>query len=334
MIMRRICNFIIMFALALSASAQNWLPDILGPGFEMRYVQQGEDYSGKVRSTIIRHRSDCADAKAVLYVHGFNDYFFQKEMAERFSAHCYDFYAVDLRKYGRSLMPGQKRCQARDISEYYADIDSALSCMVSSGAKDIVLMGHSTGGLIVSCYMMSHPDAPIKALVLNSPFLDWNMGKLECFIGAVSALGKLFPNVEISSGSGTAYSESLLKGEHGEWEYNDAWKSRVSPKVSLGWVRAINNAQHFLRKHKGDIHIPILLMYSSHSVNSDTWILDASRSDAVLDVADIRKYGRMLGPDVTSVKVNGGLHDLVLSSRNVRESLYTYLFQWLSANDK
>ncbi len=37
--------------------------------------------------------------KAVLYIHGFIDYFFQTEMAEQFNQHGYDFYALDLRKY-------------------------------------------------------------------------------------------------------------------------------------------------------------------------------------------------------------------------------------------
>ncbi len=30
-----------------------------------------------------------------------SDYFFQTEMADQFNQHGYDFYALDLRKYGR-----------------------------------------------------------------------------------------------------------------------------------------------------------------------------------------------------------------------------------------
>ncbi len=322
----------VYIALTLSVSAQSWMPDILGNGFEMRYVDQGQDYSGDVRCTIVRHQSPVPSKKGVLYIHGFNDYFFQKEMAEKFAAHAYNFYAVDLRKYGRSLMPGQKHFEIRNLKEYFPDVDSALVAMRHAGCDTIVLMGHSTGGLVSSYYMALTPQAPVCALILNSPFLDWNLGKLECLVNAVSALGKIFPDIPISSGSGTAYSESLLRGEHGEWNYNTDWKQRLSPKVNTGWIRAINMAQHDLRKHKDAIHVPILLMYSAHSLNTDNWIPDANHADVVLDVSDIKKYGRMLGPDITFLKVPGGIHDLMLSSQNVRTPLYTYIFKWLLKN--
>ena len=42
-----------------------------------------------------------------------------------------------------------------------------------------------------------------------------------------------------------------------------------------------------------------------------------------------RIYSR-LGPDVTCVRVFGGLHDLVLSAPGVREPLYKYIFGWLA----
>ena len=39
---------------SLSFGASPWLPDSLGARFEKRYVDQGLDYHGVVRSTIIR----------------------------------------------------------------------------------------------------------------------------------------------------------------------------------------------------------------------------------------------------------------------------------------
>ena len=59
---------------------------------------------------------------AVLYVHGFSDYFFQRHMAERFALEGYAFYALDLRKHGRSLRPHQHPNFCKSVAEYYADI--------------------------------------------------------------------------------------------------------------------------------------------------------------------------------------------------------------------
>ncbi|MBP7974971.1 MAG: alpha/beta hydrolase, partial [Acinetobacter sp.] len=82
-------------------------PDILGNGYQQLTLNFADDYDGKVVATLVRKKAAQATKKAVLYVHGFADYFFQKEMAEQFNQHGYDFYALDLRKYGRSKLPHQ-----------------------------------------------------------------------------------------------------------------------------------------------------------------------------------------------------------------------------------
>lgn len=308
----------------------SWRPDTLGHGFEMRYVHQPDDYSGAVRSTIIRRQSPCTHGKGVLYVHGFNDYFFQREMADLFVDSCYSFYAVDLRKYGRSVMEGQKMFQVRDISEYYADIDSALAQMRRDSIDRVVLMGHSTGGLITSAYMNASPDTIVKALILNSPFLDWNLGSFteKVLVPAVSVAGRLFPNLKISQSPSHVYSSSLLRKDGGEWDYDTAWKLEESPDVDAGWIRAIERGQEQLHSHS-DIRVPMLLLHSDSSYVDGDPLGKSRRADAVLDVADISRYGRLLGADVTEVTVEGGLHDLALSRRAVRTAMFRRIFSWL-----
>lgn len=91
-IFRFFTTLLIVLCGAAAAVATEWHPDsVLGEGFEMRSVTHPDDYSGNVRSTIIRHRSDCGDSTAVLYIHGYNDYFFQDEEAERIADSCYHF---------------------------------------------------------------------------------------------------------------------------------------------------------------------------------------------------------------------------------------------------
>ena len=82
-------------------------PDILGTDYEQATLNFPDDYEGKVVATLIRKKAAQPTKKAVLYIHGFIDYFFQTEMAERFNQHGFDFYALDLRKYGRSILPHQ-----------------------------------------------------------------------------------------------------------------------------------------------------------------------------------------------------------------------------------
>ncbi|MBJ2185072.1 MAG: alpha/beta hydrolase [Muribaculaceae bacterium] len=321
----------LLLSCAISAEAVVWTPDtVLGAGFEVHSVDQGTDYSGPVRSTVVRHRSDCGDSTAILYIHGYNDYFFQDEEAERLADSCYHFYAVDLRKYGRSLTNGQEPYELRDISEYYADIDSAVAAMRGDGIRRAILMGHSTGGLVASSYMSHQPDTMFRALVLNSPFLDWNMNAFMQKVAtpAVGLLGKLFPHMKISQGSkDSPYGESLLRGRHGEWDFNTQWKTIRPRKVEASWVGAITRAQKNVRK--GRINVPVLLMHSDKSAYGDEWSPEFQHADGVLNVNDMKKQGPKLGDDVDLHTIPGGMHDLFLSAHDARENAYSTLFDWL-----
>ena len=70
-------------------------------------------------------------------------------------------------------------------------------------------------------------------------------------------------------------------------------------------------------------------MHSDSSYSADRWTPEYQHNDVVLNVKDISKYGRRLGRDVTEVTVDDGIHDLVLSRHDVRESVYDSIFAWL-----
>lgn len=314
---------------------ENWKEDILGDNYEMRYVNQPDDYTGKVRCTIVRKMAVVDTCRAILYVHGFNDYFFQKEMGDLFVDSCYNFYALDLRKYGRSYMDNQKRFEIRDYSEYFADIDSVMTQIVKDGNKKIFLMGHSNGGLVTSYYLAKGMGKkfPVEGLMLNSPFMDMNLG---CFtenflLPVVGWISNLFPSISFTQEESTGYAESLLKEYNGEWSYNTDWKLKVSPAVTSGWLGAVYKAQSFIQDGV-EVGVPVLLMYSDKTVSGIEWTPDFNKADVVLDVKDIAKYGSRLGKDVESVEIKDGIHDLVLSRKDVREAVYKKIFQWMNTH--
>lgn len=307
----------------------NWQPDILGDGFEMAFINHPADYSGKVRSTVIRKLATAPSHKAILYVHGFSDYFLQKEMAQMFVDHGYNFYAIDLRKYGRSLLEGQRLFQVRDLHEYFPDIDSAVEIISADGTESIALLGHSTGGLTTSLYMSEKPSPLIKALMLNSPFLDWNMPTFmkKVIIPIASSFGRVFPNVKIHQEPDAGYANTLSAHHQGEWHYREDWKLDVLPDPDLGWIRAIYQGQKQLRRQS--VKVPVLLMHSSCSVKKGVSKESYFHADAILDVETISYYGTRLGNDVTEVTFQDGLHDLVLSKKIIREQVYETMLSWL-----
>ena len=88
-----------------SGAFDQLVPDVLGEPYLAETIALPPDDEGPVVATLVVRRAEKPTDKAVLHVHGFCDYFFQTEYAEWWNDRGYDFYAVDLRKYGRSLRP-------------------------------------------------------------------------------------------------------------------------------------------------------------------------------------------------------------------------------------
>jgi len=320
----------------IPAADFRWHDDILGDGFKAKYVSLGESYDGPVRCTVIYRRSAVPSCRAVLYVHGYNDYFFQSEMGKEFCDSGFNFYAVDLRRYGRSLLPWQYPFDIRDMQDYFADIDSALSIIRRHGNRDITLSGHSTGGLTVLLYAAVYgKECPVQRIVTDSPFLEWNFSPLmrHVAIPTVSLLGKIIPSVKIKQKHCDGYAYSLLKDHHGLWEYNTKWKMVYSPPVTAGWISAISRAQLQLMRHSADIAVPVLVMHSSRVVDGCGWTPSFQHGDAVLDPAMIAKRGARLGRNPVVRTIDGGLHDLILSTDSTaRRQTYATIFSFIRDN--
>lgn len=337
-----LCSFSMMASVALAQSPSppheaDYRPDVL-EGFERLDITHPEpDYEGEVISTLVRRRAEDAQATAVLYVHGFNDYFFQTEMAERFNAAGHDFYAVDLRKYGRSWRPHQRMTNVRDLKEYYADIDTALTLMKAEGAEQIVLSGHSTGGLITTLY--AHDRAAenrlnIDGLHLNSPFFDFNAGFMtrRLAIPLLSWWNRDTPDkvLEEDDDEPSNYARSLYEpaGDGGEWEFNTEWKAPTRG-ITYGWLRAIHQGHQRVRDGL-EIPVPVMVMLSDKTIDEEQWSDAFFTGDAVLDVEDIRAGARRIeSPDVRLEEIENAMHDVILSREPVREEAYKRLLQWL-----
>ena len=312
-------------------SAPQYQADILGEGYEQATLNFPDDYEGKVTATLIRKKASQNTNKAVLYIHGFIDYFFQTVKAEQFNQHGFDFFALDLRKYGRSILPHQKYYNIREIAEYDAEITQALEIIGAEHHENVLLCGHSTGGLTTTLYVAHHPNHPlIKALWVNSPFYDFNMNPIKRAVGvpSLSRLAQKFPNLQFPSELNKWYAASLHKDLKGEWNFNLDWKKSSYPKVRISFIRAIYEAQKEI--HQGvRVDVPVLVMHSHQTKNPRKWGKDAQSSDVILDVKDIQKYAKKIQGDVTIREIPNGVHDLVLSEKTVRDSVYQQLFSWL-----
>lgn len=314
----------------------NYFPDVLGDGFNKLTLPLADDYEGEVVATLIRRKSKTQTGRAILYIHGFNDYFFQEEMAKKFNQHGYNFYALDLRKYGRSYLSHQKLNNVRSLLEYTEEIDLALQIIKSENNNQVILMGHSTGGLIVTNYAGNHLNSDLfHGIICNSPFYEFNLNVFERKIGIplLCMLGGYFPNKLISIRFSKLYGFSLHKNKHGEWNYSLAWKPHEIPKVNLGFINAIHNAQKKIQ-NKLILDVPLLVMHSNKSIYENHWSEKFKEGDAVLNVNHIQNCANKIKGNVTSCEIENGMHDLILSKKTVRENVYKKMIEWINSTFK
>lgn len=298
-----------------------------GYGHELRVLELPDDYEGAVRATVVYRRAERPSASAVLYIHGYLDYYFQYHMGAWFAEHGRNFYALDLRKYGRSWMPHQHFNYCRRMEEYFPEIDAAIDGIVADGNTDITLLGHSTGGLLAALYCAEGSRRGlINRLVLNSPFLEFNTGWFvrRVFIPAAGALSIVFPYAKVRNVLSPNYFKSVHASSHGEWNFDTRWKPAQAPPLYLAWLRAVRLAQRKVHRGLG-LPIPVLVMFSDKSTYHRRWHEDALVSDTILNVKHIMKYGARLGDNVTLEEIPDGLHDLVLSRSDVREQVLTIM---------
>ncbi|UTX53216.1 alpha/beta hydrolase [Leucobacter aridicollis] len=339
-----------------------WRPDVLGDGFEQLTFELGADddpafTDGKgshvgdgdeqqrprlvatlVRSLptnrslwqrIIGRARDFEDVD-VLYVHGWSDYFFQTDLARFWTERGARFFALDLRRYGRSLRPGQTAGYVDDLEDYDVEIDFALAEMRASsqrnaGERKILLLGHSTGGLVLSLWASRHPGVA-DAVVLNSPWLELQLStRGRQMIAPIVTLGaKLSPLEGIPQLDYGFYARAMREvGPDADVaRINQEWRPEQSHPVHTGWLKAIL-AGHDLVYRGLNIDVPVCVLLSARSAIPARWSPELTRADSVLDVDGVARAALRLGPSVTIERIQGALHDVFVSAEEPRHDAYT-----------
>lgn len=306
-----------------------WRPDVLGEGFEAATITLPDDDEGQVTATLVRGPAPAEPRGAVLYVHGYNDYFFQADLARFLASAGWAFYALDLRKYGRSLLPHQTPNYCASLDVYEAELDEAAAVIGEEQPGPLLVVAHSTGGLTAPLWAARRPGL-VSGMVLNSPFLDFKQPPAftAALLPVVRAVARRRPTAVFPASAPDAYNETLHVSRSGEWDYDLRWKPLRSWPTRYGWLAAVAAGHARVRAGLG-LEIPVLALSSSATASAGAPIEERQRGDVVLDATRIAHAAVGLGSDVTIVRVTGGMHDLFLSKAAARAEAYAATGRWL-----
>ena len=199
----------------------------------------------------------------------FNYFPLSDHLCQHFLDHGYDFYALDLRKSGRSIIsPEHDRyiSYCCDLREYHEEITLAIEHIIQQAnnrKRKIVVLGHSTGGLTATLYARTGVRrSEIDALILSSPyfppmefsFLTSILIKIIIFFGLI---------VYVDPGWSA---RSLHVSHGGEWDFDEIKKPMDKMYFSGHYCGAIAAAQQELTQKQIPIHCPILLLCSDRFI--------------------------------------------------------------------
>lgn len=328
-----------------------WSEDILGGSFRALTLPLEPDEEGPRVATLVAYEPDDGGAvhqgpgpspgpaRAVLYLHGFSDYFFQVELAGALHARGWAFFALDLHKHGRSMLPGQTPGFTASFDDYDADLEAGIEALRarmaaragSASDVDLVLMAHSTGGLTAALWAARHPGR-IAALVLTSPWLDTQGSALlrSAAQGILDTVSRRRPKARLRLPELGFYFRSISDTRDGEWRIDPAWRPEAGFPIRAGWLAAVL-AGHATLARGVSIDVPILVLCSTASTISTTWNDSMLETDIILDVVPMVRRAAELGDNVTIRRLPGALHDVFLSRSEVRRSAVEAATWWLDA---
>ena len=324
-----------------------WATDILGADFQSCSIEAPGADGRLRRATVVRYRPESLTAGtvdrgtvdphavhgAVLFLHGWSDYFFNTELARFWARLGYDFYALDMHNHGRNLDVATTGGYVADLADYDAEINLALGIIREDRAAaerpNIALMGHSTGGLVAALWASRNPGG-VQYLILNSPWLEMHGSRLgrRAAQAIVAPLARFRPEMVLKLPERGFYFRSISITAEGEWPLDERYRPPLAFPVRVGWLRAVLAGHAKVDRGLG-LDIPVLVLTSAASANGMVWQESMRSSDAVLDVDAIAARVMTLGRSVTLEKVEGGLHDVFLSAPNVREDAYARLDRWI-----
>jgi alpha-beta hydrolase superfamily lysophospholipase len=315
-----------------------WTPDFLGRGVESAPLGRGRH--GEL-GTLIRYRAHPDDggvvaagdapAGALLYVHGWSDYFFNLELGHFAAGRGYGFYALDLPEHGRSMEAGEMPGFVGSAEHYLESVGAAVAAVKADAGVPPVLMGHSTGGLAAALYAQRFP-ADLAGVILSSPWLVAHGGAVAGRVleAALRPVSVRWPRQRLPLPSRGYFWRAVAKEAGGEWELREDLRPRNAFPVRAGWLHGVLEGQRMLRAGPR-LDLPVLLLASTTSDIGPVWRESMRATDAVLSIGPMRRAASRVCVHLEEALVEGGLHDVLLSPAPVRNEAYGRLGRWLDA---
>lgn len=255
----------------------DYLQDYLTPELRGREIQVLEELDAPSAPQFI-----------AVYVHGWNDYFYQAHLARMMTHLGAAFYALDLHRYGRNMPSWSNfipfNCYEDDYTTYDRELDWAIATARQEHPDlPVVVMGHSNGGAVVSGWAARHQDS-YDGLIFISPWVVQDVSGIPAGESVRNFIASNLRGMHVPMiGPGSSvYQDSLVgyatigsplprrlipftndPAVRG-WVTNPKWRITSGAPILFGWLSAILSTQQWLVDHASYGNQPVLCLTAAH----------------------------------------------------------------------
>ncbi|RLG55266.1 MAG: alpha/beta hydrolase [Candidatus Hydrothermarchaeota archaeon] len=223
-----------------------------------------------------------------------------------FASKGYSFYIADNRGHGKS---SGERGYIDKFYDFIEDLDNFITKVLSWEKREqIILFGHSMGGLIALYYTLKFPEK-VKAIIVSGPSLlpgeslkSWTITILK-IISIIYP--KYKPNIRVDPTLLT-HDEEVVK------EYVE--DPLVFKEFTIRLGVEILKAGEYVLKNAHKIKKPILILHGSE--------------DKIVSPDSSRIFFEKCGSEIKELKIYDGLYHEILNEEN-KEEILNYIVNWL-----
>ena len=176
-------------------------------------------------------------------------------------------------------------------------------------------------------------STPFDGIVLNSPFLEIPASRAVRTIATrpINAVARSRPLAVLPSLGPSFYNQSIHRSARGEWDFVEEWKPVNGGVVRAGWLAAAQRAIGRVQAGLG-LPYPILVLCSRRTIRSpENGATISTRAIPCCTPTRSPRSSVRLGTHVTCIRIDRGMHDLLLSAPDVRQRVYAEIERWMNA---
>ncbi|VVU94303.1 Serine aminopeptidase, S33 [seawater metagenome] len=277
----------------------------------------------------IKYRTKVDNKKAIVWISGYNDFFYHIYVADRILENNMDLWIIEFDNFGENLNKKNTPLHIENISDLILQVKETIKFQQKEKEYEKrYLYGHSLGGLIALMYSKKYPKE-INGLILNSPLLHCSVSSIfltYILILCTIILGKI-PKVNEIKISKKSNKEIIEKIQ--ESHYLDFNMFVINPSISLKLMHDIYNEISKLKNSKIKCNIPTIMFSNNYNYSRKS---NEVKGEHILNVKKMEDYSYKFIQNLKIYKVDNGLHDIFSSDPIIIKECLDVLISWSKNN--